>query len=369
MKFGVIIHTTTMNIGDDIQTYAAAKLLPRVDYFVNRETISEFESENNEPVAVVMNAWWMWKKWNWPPADCIIPKMTSMHINRYGIKKKSSPITNEWMTGCGKEYFQKYGPVGCRDKKSMKIFKKNGIDCYFSGCLTLTLPKQKTTDDVGTYICLVDINEKLEAKLREYLKDTKLEIRKFSHKCDYRKSNATIERRFEVVEELLTQYQNAKFVVTRRLHVTLPCIALGTPVLSVVDFDKKIANGDRWEPYMNIARCVDYKDFMSGNFEYDFINPPANKETYISIRDSLTKEIKDFAEEYENCDLPLEQVRKTSYTAEEKMKWQNEMMKKVLDKWLKQNREMLKGKPVFEETEGYNIFKRIYRKIRKDKEG
>lgn len=119
MKFGIIIHKTTMNLGDDIQTYAAAKLLPRVDYLVDRESISEFESENNEPVAVVMNAWWMWKKWNWPPADCIIPKLTSMHINKYGVKKNSSPITNEWMTGCGKEFFQKYGPVGCRDIASM----------------------------------------------------------------------------------------------------------------------------------------------------------------------------------------------------------------------------------------------------------
>lgn len=27
MKFGVVIHQPTMNLGDDIQTYAAAKLL------------------------------------------------------------------------------------------------------------------------------------------------------------------------------------------------------------------------------------------------------------------------------------------------------------------------------------------------------
>ena len=32
MKFGVVIHKPTMNLGDDIQTYAAAKLLPHVDY-------------------------------------------------------------------------------------------------------------------------------------------------------------------------------------------------------------------------------------------------------------------------------------------------------------------------------------------------
>lgn len=61
MKFGIVIHKSTMNLGDDIQTYAAAKLLPHVDYQIDREYVSDFESKDNEPVAVIMNAWWMWK--------------------------------------------------------------------------------------------------------------------------------------------------------------------------------------------------------------------------------------------------------------------------------------------------------------------
>ena len=122
MKFGVVIHKPTMNLGDDIQTYAAAKLLPHVDYQIDREYISDFKSENDEPVAVIMNAWWMWKKWNWPPADCIIPKLLSMHINNYGVARKSSPIYAEWAQGCGGEFFKKYGPVGCRDMASLHFY-------------------------------------------------------------------------------------------------------------------------------------------------------------------------------------------------------------------------------------------------------
>ena len=60
MKYGVISHKTTTNLGDDIQTYAAVKLLPHVDYVLTREKLDTFHSENDEPVAVVMNAWWMW---------------------------------------------------------------------------------------------------------------------------------------------------------------------------------------------------------------------------------------------------------------------------------------------------------------------
>ena len=97
MKYGVIAHTTTTNLGDDVQTYAAMKLLPRVDYFLTRERLDSFRSENNEPVAVVMNAWWMWEKWNWPPADCIYPLMVSMHMNNYTYRENGTPVQSEWL--------------------------------------------------------------------------------------------------------------------------------------------------------------------------------------------------------------------------------------------------------------------------------
>ena len=39
MKYGVLMHKTTMNLGDDIQAYASAQFLPHVDYLVERENI------------------------------------------------------------------------------------------------------------------------------------------------------------------------------------------------------------------------------------------------------------------------------------------------------------------------------------------
>lgn len=348
MKFGVIIHKSTMNIGDDIQTYAAAKLLPQVDYAIDRDYIDTFETEKGEPVAVVMNAWWMWKKWNWPPAECIIPKLTSMHINNYGIERKSSPIYDEWLEGCGREYVTKYGPVGCRDQATLEFLQKQKIDAYFSGCLTLTLPQQKKTSDAGTYVCIVDLNKKLEKKARELLKDTGLEIRVMSHKCDYRNSKASLEERFEKVEEVLTQYQNAKFVITRRLHVTLPCVALGTPVLSIVDL-QDVGNTTRWGVYKDMLHCVDNKEFLAENFNFDFRNPPCNKPEMQEIRKKLIAEVGQFVNEYRDCSLSVDEVRKTTYSAEEKILWQNEMMKKTLDKWLKESRKMLAEKKAIEE--------------------
>lgn len=55
-----------------------------------------------------------------------------------------------------------------------------------------------------------------------------------------------------------------------------------------------------------------------------------------------------FVAEYENCDLPLEQVRKTTYTPLERLEWQNNMKTEVLEKWLKKSRKLLDDKKLFE---------------------
>lgn len=337
MKYGVLMHKITMNLGDDIQSYALSRFYPHIDYIVDRENLDSFTSKDNEPVAVIMSAWWMWQKWNWPPAECIVPKLTSMHINEYGIRRKASPIKNEWFEGIGGEYFRQWGPVGCRDMTTVDILKNQNIDCYFSGCVTLTLPKQKETYDKGTYVCLVDLNPELENAAREWLKDSGLEIRKLTHHCDYRKSDATMEERFHVVEDTLTQYQNAKFVVTRRLHVTLPCLAMGTPVISIVDMKDK-GNTTRWAPYHDWVHAISEKDFKEGNFAYDYQNPPANKDDYLSTRNALIKELNDFVAQTKDCEEPIERIKKTTFTEEEARAWQNKLMHWTLDRWLHLNR-------------------------------
>ena len=343
MKYGVIAHKTTMNLGDDIQTYAAAKLLPSVDYILPREKLDSFKSENNEPVATVMNAWWMWQKWNWPPAESIYPLMTSIHINDYGIFDRGTPVKTRWLEGIGGDYFRSYGPVGCRDTTTIELLKEKGIEGYFSGCLTLTIPKQKKTKDAGEYVCLVDLNPQIEAKAREYLKDTGLKIKVFSHRCDYRNSDATLEERFETVEEFLTEYQNAKMVITRRLHVSLPCLALETPVVSLVDMSNK-GNVTRWAPYTDWVEYISNKDFLANNFEYDFNNPKPNRKDYLPTREFLLKQVSDFVEQTKNVTVTTEELKKTKYTEFEAKTWRDNLKDWTLEEWLHKNRKLLTQK-------------------------
>ena len=335
MKYGVLMHTTTMNLGDDIQSYASAQFLPHMDYVVERENIDSFQSEDNEPVGVIMSAWWMWQKWNWPPAECIVPKLVSMHMNNYTIYRKASPIQDEWLQGIGGDFFRANGPVGCRDQTTLDFFTERGFECYFSGCITLTLPKQKKTPDAGTYVCLVDLKPELEKAAREWLKGSGLEIRVLTHHCDYRKSDATMEERLQRVE-----YQNARFVVTRRLHVSLPCLAMETPVLAIVNM-KDPGNTSRWAPYYSWVHNIADEDFISGNIDFDYNNPPANKQEHIKTRNALIESIQQFINETKDNTLPISQIKKTSYTEEEARRWQNELMHWTLDRWLHMNRGLL----------------------------
>ena len=44
---------------------------------------------------------------------------------------------------------------------------------------------------------------------------------------------------------------------------------------------------------MDTVRCIDNEDFLSGNFEYDFNNPPENKKGYLALREKLIQDVQD----------------------------------------------------------------------------
>ena len=356
MKYGILMHTSTKNLGDDIQSYAIARQLPSADYAVDREHLDTFQAEEGELVAVPMCAWWMWQKWNWPPAKSIIPKMIGMHFTNYDEFHKGSTITNQWIQGIGGEYMKAWGPIGCRDFTSLDYMKSNGIPAYFSGCITLTLPKQKELPDKGSYVCLVDLPKDVEEKAKLWLQDSGLEIRTYTH--DMCEQGQDYETRMKQAEEILTIYQNAKFVVTRRLHVSLPCLAMETPVLSVVNLNDP-RNPVRWNPYKDWVHYVSNEDFIDGNFEWDIQNPPANKTEYVETRNQLMHDMKQFVEEMEHTDWSTKQDwNPCDFTEEQAKDWQMQMMKDALEQWLYSGRKLLAEK---------NAYKKQLEQLQKEK--
>lgn len=319
MKYGLIMYIDTENIGDDVQTYVAERFLPKVDYIIDRDNVTSFTPDEKEYVVTIMNAWWMNNKFNWPPSPYIYPKMISMHFTHYDtiyhIAQKH--IT----TGYGKEYLKKYEPIGCRDSYSKNILKENGIESYFSGCMTLTLNKFENIEKED-YILLVDVSDDIYQKVRN---TTNKRIERITNNRDRREySKLNWKTRKEHVEEYLKSIQKASLVITPRLHCALPSLALQTPVL-LIDYS---LNNDRTSDFLQLLNYTTEQDFLEGKTDYNINQPRENKKEYLKIREELEKTCYEFIEKVEQRNLDIDKLPNVEEYKE--FVKRNEFQKKLL---------------------------------------
>ncbi|MDE7310119.1 MAG: polysaccharide pyruvyl transferase family protein [Eubacterium sp.] len=290
MKFGLMVVDKTDNIGDDIQSYAASRFLPEVSFYIDREKLDAFYgSRDGCQVAVIMNAWYMYQKFHWPPSPYIYPLFVSMHISEndyYGIGTR-------FLDGLGGEFLRQYEPIGARDWTTQAILEKKGIKSYISGCLTLTLDKFEDINKTNI-VYLVDIEEKDKRILQEQFPEE--EYVEITHDVTY--FHVGYEERMQKVEELLKKYQGAKCVITSRLHCALPCLALETPVLLVYKEEYK----GRMETYLQHLHVTTSQEIKNNEIGFNIKNPPVNKMNYKTVRDNLKKVCMDFVDRSLNND-------------------------------------------------------------------
>ncbi len=336
MKYGVVLHKDTKNIGDDIQSYAASQWLPQVDYYITRDDMESFKPDEEEPVALIMSHWYMWRKWNWPPSKYINPLWIGFHYTdqRRGTPRGMSAKFEYIKDGAGRDYLRSYGPIGCRDPYTVKVLQGFGIDAYFSGCVTLTIQKRDIPKPKKEYIVLTDIDEDVEKVVRKQLEGSGIDI--VTLKANRPRDAApTIEERMAEVEHYLSLYQNAKCVLTFRLHAMLPCLALETPVLLV----RKDFNSIRFQPYKDWVHKATPKQVIAGEFKDFLFNPPANPDTYKATRESLIKTITEFIDNCKKETRTVDELVKTSYSEVEFLRWKNQALKVSLEQYHIDSRE------------------------------
>ena len=305
MKYGLIYFDETDNIGDDIQSYAVMQFLCQIDYLIDRERMNEFASGSQEPVAVVLSGWFLHKKFNWPPSKDIYPFCTSLHFSANDYMG----IGYDFLDGLGGEYLKNYGSVGCRDTSTLEILRKKGIPSYLSGCATLTLPKREKKEN-GNYICLVDVSDEVFHKVFAELQGTDIEIRQLTHAVDYANNPLEWHERISKVEKLLDTYQNAKCVITKRLHCALPCLAFNTPVLLLLDKDKDDVS--RYSHFVELLHVTSTAKFLDGNANFTLSAPPENKKKYMSESRKLSEAIRNFI-----CQVQKNQIKSSFNTWKE----------------------------------------------------
>lgn len=323
MKYGIVVFKESNNIGDDIQSYAAAQLLPQVDYYIEREYMDVFRPKEDEPVNVIMNGWFMYNKLGWPVSSYINPLYLSMHFCEYD----ALGIEGDFLDGIGGDDFREHQPIGCRDHATQQFLQKKGIQTWFSGCMTLTLDA-KFPKTQGEYICLTNLDEETEHYIRQAYPS--LEIRVISQEKTEAEMEKSWEERFEDVEKLLTVYQNAKAVVTTRLHCALPCLALQTPVLLLSQ--SEIEEQERFDGLGSLVHHAAKEDLLAGKFAYDLNNPPSNPEEYQQIRRTLKETVRTFLEKNSVCTDALKQRMKRYDTQwEQRAVWKNQQLIRAVD--------------------------------------
>ena len=299
MKYGLMSYDYTINLGNEIQTIAARRFLPKIDYYIDHEKLNAFDKDNN--VKLIMNGWFLDCLNAWPPSKNIDPLLISMHFsNRKDINKV---IFSEE----SKDYLNEYGPVGCRDKYTVNFLKDNGIDAYFSGCLTLTLDSGKKynyKDADNEYIL---INHDKATQIAEFLKQKtskKIYIinqdfapsfdKAFPESINKNLYNLTTFYNFNqkmfIAENFLRMYENASCIITDRLHCGLPSLALKTPVLLFNSRQRQ----DRFDGINDLFNRTSLDEYLDNYNIFDVDNPPENPKDYLKIRKDLIKKCEKF---------------------------------------------------------------------------
>lgn len=260
-----------VNIGDYMQALASSQFLPRVDGFIDRD--EELKDYDGDFCKVIMNGWYMHLPKNWPPSNLIDPLFVAFHLNS-GVKK-------ELLSYESISYLKCHQPIGCRDLNTMELLRNNGVEAYFSGCMTLTLGEKYHSKDKVDKTYIVDpiyngtlcINTILQAISITFLhpldilklfrtKDLHLHygrnlMSKFFKTALYYKEYSRVFGRKLVMdsiyisqenmyykthfktdadrlteaERLIKMYAKARLVITSRIHCALPCLGLETPVI------------------------------------------------------------------------------------------------------------------------------------------
>lgn len=256
MQKAVLDYPNSDNLGDFIQSIAAAAFLDQKPAFLDRD---QLHLGTQKPTQLICNGWFMENPHNWPPGPGIEPLFLSFHINPTAQQQMLSPE--------GIAYLQKHAPIGCRDQYTLQLMQQHQIPAYFSGCLTLSLSADRFAPPKDApqspYILLCSALERLNPKNNPSSLDPEgllNALKNLQRASRFRKANRRLERflaqtekpivrrsqivsiqkykrdeRYALAEVQLQWIAHAQLVVTSRIHTALPAVAMGVPVVFLSD--------------------------------------------------------------------------------------------------------------------------------------
>ena len=222
-----------------MQSLAGAQYLPCVEAWVDHTALASHRPPAPHSSTLALgNAWWGatgWGAFTLPPSPSLRLLLTSVNINDW--RSVSSPASLS--------YLRREGPVGARDTKTLAQLLANRVPARFSGCLTLTLSPLLRWGGGGVVVvdtavggggwqgeAWVGGEKQLEAVSTLVPNLTRDEVVTYSHNVGSY-SDVSFHHHFQHAYHSLLAVGGARLVVTSRIHVALPAVALGTPVIFV----------------------------------------------------------------------------------------------------------------------------------------
>ena len=227
------------NIGDCIQSIAVENIYQKAGInvndilLVNRDDLNIYDGEECQ---LVMNAWFG----NYagifplPWSDKVKPIFLGFHLNT---------INNSRQRFLKEKIFEKmmpYQPIGCRDRNTANFLKECGLNTYFSGCITLTFDKRKQEPENGK-IFIIDLTKQAYENLPLEIKEkADMSITHFYYWNEYPVTVNGAKEFEQEARKILKRYEKeASLVITSKIHVAMPYIAMGIPVIFI---NEDIAN-------------------------------------------------------------------------------------------------------------------------------
>jgi hypothetical protein len=219
LKFAVFGYETN-NLGDDIQSLAAALHTSAVDRVVLRDAIGAVELD--QPHALILNSWMSRGPDLRPPPATFAPIPFGFCLGNDDI------LEHGWL-----DYLRAHQPIGCRDQYTVGQLEERGISAFWTGCLTLFIGRRlEHPAEQRSGVLFVDVAKSAEERCIS--PDVRARAVRISTYPPPSIVTDQVER-YAMASSLLARIASAELVVTRRLHIALPCISLGTPVVILAE--------------------------------------------------------------------------------------------------------------------------------------
>jgi hypothetical protein len=164
------------------------------------------------------------------------------------------------------EKYKHFGPFACRDLETARRMRRAGFDAFDGGCLSLAHPRRTDNPETQNKVFFYDVPE--EAK--------KFIPKKLLENCEWLSAVVVNDKPTDNMPDTLAMTEKicneAKLVVTYRLHGSLPFAAMGIPVVLLQNNSNTVWDS-RHSGYGGLITRYVQRDFD----KVDWIPPPPTR--------------------------------------------------------------------------------------------